>query len=285
VSIKLAGLTIVSIALSTVARADFSYTETMKGPAESTTKHYLKGQKMKTESANTGTIVDFDAQTVTLINNKDRTFTVTKFSEMVLKPGSVDVKADVKETGQRKVIAGYNCKEIVLNVEVDSPQTAKAGVKMQAEVSIWLSPDVPGSKELRAFYQKNAARFPWSALGGENSGMQKAMLDLQKKMMEMDGVPVLQTISMKPAGGSAPTMTPAQQAQMAQARVQMEAMAKQGGPQAAAAQQALARMGAMSGGAGGALMQIETESSGFSTGDVADSVFSIPAGFQKVERK
>jgi hypothetical protein len=156
---------------------------------------------------------------------------------------------------------------------------------MQAEVSIWLSPDVPGSKELRAFYQKNAARFPWSALGGDNTGMQKAMVDLQKKMTEMDGVPVLQTVTMKPAAGSMPTMTPAQQAQMAQARVQMEAMAKQGGPQAAAAQQALARMGAMTGGAGGALMQIETQSSGFSTGDVSDSVFSIPAGYQKVERK
>jgi hypothetical protein len=70
---------------------------------------------------------------------------------------------------------------------------------------------------------------------------------------------------------------------MAQARAQMEAMAKQGGPQAAAAQQALARMGAPSG--SGSLFEITTESGGFSTGSIPDSVFAIPAGFQKVERK
>ena len=70
---------------------------------------------------------------------------------------------------------------------------------------------------------------------------------------------------------------------MAQMRAQMEAMAKQGGPQAAAAQQALARMGAASG--GGSLFEITMESSDFSTGSIPDSVFAIPAGFQKVERK
>jgi hypothetical protein len=74
------------------------------------------------------------------------------------------------------------------------------------------------------------------------------------------------------------------QAGMAQARAQMEAMIKQGGPQAAAAQQALARMGGAAPG-GGALFEITMESSGFSASGIPDSVFAIPAGFQKVERK
>jgi len=288
VSIKLAVFTIASIALSSAARADFSYTETMKGGANTTTKHYLKGQKMKLETADGGTVLDFDAQTVTSYRNKEHTYSVTKFADLGLNREGVDVKAEIKETGERKVVSGLNCKEVVLNLEVDAAaQGAPAGMKMQAEIDIWYSPDVPGSKELHAFYQKNSSRFPWSALAGQNSNIQKAMVDLQRKMTEVDGVPVLETVKIKPAGGAGmPTMTPAQQAQMAQMRVQMEAMAKQGGPQGAAAQQALARMGAMPGaGSGGSLMEIQMESSGFSTGDVSDSVFAVPAGYKKVDDK
>jgi hypothetical protein len=289
VSIKLAVLTIAGVTLSTAARADFSYTETMKGGANTTTKHYLKGQKMKIETADGGTVMDFDAQTVTSYKSKDQTYSVTKFADLGLNRAGVEVKADVKETGERKVVSGLNCKEVVLNMEIDGPaQGAAAGMKMQAEIDIWYSPDVPGSRELHSFYQKNSSRFPWSALGGQNSNMQKAMVDLQRKMTEVDGVPVLETVKIKPATGGAgmPTLTPAQQAQMAQMRVQMEAMAKQGGPQGAAAQQALARMGAMPGaGSGGSLMEIQMESSGFSTGDVSDSIFSIPSGYKKVDDK
>jgi hypothetical protein len=70
------------------------------------------------------------------------------------------------------------------------------------------------------------------------------------------------------------------QAGMAQARAQMEAMVKQGGPGAAAAQQALARMGGAPA-AGGALMEVTMESSGFSTSSIPDSVFAIPTDFHK----
>lgn len=70
---------------------------------------------------------------------------------------------------------------------------------------------------------------------------------------------------------------------MAQARAQLEAMIKQGGPQAATAQQALARIGGLS--SGGSLFEMTIESSDFSTSGIPDSAFAIPAGFQKVERK
>ena len=93
----------------------------------------------------------------------------------------------------------------------------------------------------------------------------------------MNGVPVLQIVRMKPAGNS-PQMAQAQ-AGMAQAMAQLEAMRKQGGQQAAAAEAALARMGGMA--AGGSLLEITTESTNFSTSAIADSVFEIPAGYQK----
>jgi hypothetical protein len=69
---------------------------------------------------------------------------------------------------------------------------------------------------------------------------------------------------------------------MQQGMAQLQAMAQQGGPQGDAAKQALARMGALSG--SGALSETTIEASGFSTASIPDSVFAIPAGFQKTDR-
>jgi hypothetical protein len=168
-------------------------------------------------------------------------------------------------------------------MEVDSPQMAQTGMKMQMEIDTWRSSEVPGAQELKAFYQKNANNFPWAAMGGGGAGgMQKAMADVQRKMATAGGVPLLQIVKMKSAGGG--VQAAQMQAGMAQARAQMEAMIKQGGPQAAAAQQALARMGGAASG-GGSLFETTMESSDFSSSSIPDSVFAVPAGFQKVERK
>ena len=68
-----------------------------------TSKHYFKGQKMKTETGDTSTILDFDAQTITTVNNRQKTVTVRSFSDMGAARGDVNaVQIDVKETGQQK---------------------------------------------------------------------------------------------------------------------------------------------------------------------------------------
>ena len=237
-----------------------------------------------TDSGDTATVIDFDAQTISTVNKSQKTWSVMKFNEIAqrVKSADIDAKIDVKETGQKKVINGFNASETVMTMDVDSPQMSQAGMKMQMEIDMWRSSDVPGAQELRAFYQRNGANFPWTAMmGGGAGGTQKAMADIQRKVAASGGVTLLQTIKAKAAGGAqAAQMQPA----MAQARAQLEAMVKQGGPQAASAQQALARMGGASSG-GGSLFEMTMESSDFSTSGIPDSVFAIPAGFQKVERK
>jgi hypothetical protein len=118
-------------------------------------------------------------------------------------------------------------------------------------------------------------------------------------MAEMNGIPVLQVMKMKSAGGAAggagapamPQLTPDQQAKMKDAMARLQAMQAQGGPAAAAAQQAMARMGGLTAGAAspgagsGSLMEMTMESSDFSTGSIPDSTFAIPAGYQKVDAK
>jgi len=292
---KVACSLIFALGAALMAHADFRYTTTTRNPVDTeasqpyksaqgagsgaqTTKHYLKGQRMKVDNGDTATIVDFDAQTVTAIDNNRKTYTVTKFSDLGPLPQSdLEAKVDLKETGQRKTINGYNASEVAITMEIDSPQASQSGMKIQMEVDTWLSPDVPGSEELRAFFQKNQDRFPWTAMSvGANAGMQQAMDDVQRKMASMHGVPVLQAIRVKPIGNDA-QMAQLQQG-MQQARAQLEAMAKQDGPQAAAAQQALARMGGITSGSG-ALFEITRESSAFSTDAIPDSIFAIPAGY------
>jgi len=276
-----------TLAAGIVARADFSYSSTRKaasGAAEQTIKHYIKGQKMKDDHGDTATVIDFDAQTITSINQSQKTYSVKKFSDLgdAHAPSDVDIKVDVKKTGEVKTIAGFKANEVVFTMDVDNPQSQKAGRKILVEMDLWISKDVPGSSEMRAFYEKNGSRFPWSALmGSGNPGMQKAMVALQRQIASLDGVPVMQVIKVKAGGSSAEAAV--MQQRMAQARERLEDMIKQGGPQADAAKQALARMGSASPGSGN-LFETTMEFEGFSTAAIPDAVFAVPAGYQKADK-
>lgn len=282
------------------AHGDFSYTTTQKATGgqmaaiaagqNQNSKFYLKGQKMKTDTGDTAIILDFDAQTITTVNNRQKTVSVRKFSDMVAATSDLNAKIDVKETGQKKVINGYNASELVMTVQMDGPAEAQMG-KMQMEMDMWLSSDPPGVKELRSFYQKNMSRFPWAAMSdgaAGNASMQAAMAEMQRKMAEMNGVNVMQVMKMKAAGaGGAPAMPQMTPEQMAQMKAAMARLQAQGGPGAAQAQQAMARMQAIQGGPGaasGSLMEMTMESTDFSTNSIPDSVFAIPAGY-KVDQK
>ena len=276
-----------------MVRADFSYTQTTKsaggmmaGAAPILTKTYLKGQKMKIDSGDSIMIMDFDAQTMTHINTAQKTYTVSKFSDLgeTVSKSGMDINIDLKETGQRKTINGFNATEMVMTMEMDNPQARQQGMKMKMEMDIWVSPDVPGAGELRAFYQRNAGKFPWAAMTGAggrgNASMQKALADLRRKMAEVKGVPVLQVMKMGAAGNEAQMAQ--MQKGMEQARAQLEEMKKQGKlpPQM---EEQLKRMTAAS--PGSSMFETTMESSNFSSGSIPDSVFAVPAGYQQTERK
>jgi hypothetical protein len=224
---------------------------------------------------------------MTTINHTQKSYSVMKFSDLAatMKDMGADVQVDLKDTGQRKQISGFNCNQVILtmNMTMENPQAPSMKMQMQVEMEIWLSSDVPGASEARAFFQKNGEKM-FYAMGAGNPQMQKAMGAMQRKLASVGGVPVMQIMRGKMGGGGAPGMSDAQSQQMQQAMAQMEAMKKQGGPQAAAMEQAMARMGAARGamgGGGGSLFEMTMESSAFSASGVPDSVFEIPAGYTK----
>jgi hypothetical protein len=281
---KLTAILVLAVAGSVAARADFSYTMTMKNAggmmsaAGGSSDHtFLKGDKMRLDHGNTSTILDLSAQTVTQINHTQKTYTVAPFGQFAAAPGQadVDMKIDVQETGQHRTIGGFDCHQVVVTMDVDSPQMGQPGgaTKMHMTMDLWVSPDVPGYREMRAFYQRMATGPGWAALThGGGQGMQKAMAEIQRKMSGMNGVPVLQVMKMSMPGNSA------QAAQMAQARARLEAMKAQGGEQAKMADKILATM---PGGSGGNLIEMTIESSGFSTDTVPASQFAPPAEYRK----
>jgi hypothetical protein len=281
---KIVHLILIAMAGAGAVRADFSYTMTRKGAgAPDVTTTYFKGQKMMIDSSGTTIVLDFDAQTITTVAKSRKTYTVKKFSDVGQNAELGDVTADVKETGQKKNINGFDASELLMTVDVDNPAMQGRGMKMQMEMHIWISSGVPGADELRAFYKRNMGNFPWAAMMGSSQGgnpsMAKTMADLQRKLAQMNGVPVLEVMKSKMAGG--PSMTPDRQAQMDAARARLEAMAQQGGQAGAAAQQALARMGGASSGGG---FEITMESGNFSTAAVPASTFAIPAGYTQAEK-
>ena len=171
---KTASILIIMLCATATAYADFSYNmaqKTQGSPAAAAgpnlTRFVYKGQKMMTDRSAAATIVDFDAQTITNINKTQKTYSVMKFSEVGqgLKQTDIDAKIEVKETGQTKMINGFSASEMVMTMEVDNPQMSQAGMKMQMEIDIWRSSDVPGAREVKAFYQRNGPNFPWAAMG------------------------------------------------------------------------------------------------------------------------
>jgi hypothetical protein len=272
-------LSILLLLAAGFARADFSYTMTSKssmGGNPSVSKYYYKGNKMKTETSNSVMIMDFDAQTVTTINPQDKSYTVKTFAETNKEAATAtaDVHPDFKDTGEKKVINGFNATQLLLTMDVDA---GRGGQKAQMQMEMWISPDVPGVGELRGFYQRNMGKFPWASLGeGANPQMKAVTIEMYKKLAQMNGAAVLEVMHMKLGGAGAPD--PSADPRMAAARARLEEMAKQGGQQGEIAKQQLARMGAMGGGGG---MQITIEGSGFSPAPVAESVFTIPGDYKK----
>lgn len=291
---RLTMLVMAALAIAGAAQADFSYKVTRKtggmmapmanaGPQTST--YSFKGQKMKSDNGASATILDFDAQTITTINHAAKSYTVRGFGDATAGNNEMQAQVEVKDTGQKRVINGFNASEVIMTMIVDSQMG-----KTPMEVDIWVSSDVPGANQAHEFYQRNAAKFPWSSMAaGGNPSMQKAMADLQRKLTSLAGVPVEEVVRIKSLGGAGapamPQMSGAQSAQLAQARARLEALANSGGPAAAMAKQQLDRMPGGSapagGSASGAMIEITMDSTDFSSSSIDESVFAIPAGYTK----
>ena len=224
--------------LSLPAFADFSYQETSKltGGAmlrlmklvpgggrmsEPQVGHvYLKGNKLARVDQHGMNIVDIDAETITDVNIDKKQYSVITFAEMeqaleamrrklereMAKNKAKDQPAPevafnvkVQETGQKKIIEGFDTKEMQLLMEMAATDTQSSqSATMRFDTSMWVTPEVAGYEEVQQFYMRMAKKLNWaprmsglSAVMRSQPGMGEGLSKIAAEAQKIKGVPVL----------------------------------------------------------------------------------------------
>jgi len=194
----------------------------------------VKGNRFREEHADgTVQIIDLDGKRFINIDPKAKTYTILTFeqmkqqmlaaqerakAEMAKQPLGDKPKTNVKltpkiessETGATRNLLGLDTKELKIRIEMlmetDDPKAQGQQISSVMDTDSWIAPSVPGYDELKQFYVKMAKQMDWvpgAVMGGmANSNVQVSMAELKKNNAKIDGIPLLQTVSMS-LGGNA----------------------------------------------------------------------------------
>lgn len=280
-----------------------AFSKQAREPIRSTTA--VQGDRMVHRTSTQATVIDLASQTITNIDLQKRTYSVMTFDEMKQAmeqlqqkmkqndKAEMSFKVSVDNTGKTRQIAGFEAKEMVLRMEMESTDK-KSGQKgsMVITTDSWIAPSVPGYNEVRDFNRRMAEKLNWTPGGNmfmSNPDVAKGMAEVYKESAKLDGVPMLQTVTMGAGGQPGAAPPPPQQEQQQQQAERPSVGGALGG--------ALGRFGglgkknppkeepAASGNASapGSLLEMTMEMSDFSSNAVDASQFAVPAGFKKVE--
>jgi hypothetical protein len=180
-------------------------------PAEGTT--VVKGNRKATIGDTTGQIIDLSEEKVYDLDIKKKTYTVTTFEELrrrmreareqaqkeaakeegkkeeAQKPTKeFEVDFDVKDTGQKKQIAGYDARQTIVTITVrEKGRTLDESGGMVMTNDIWLGPKVPLLKEISDFdvkYWKQLQGPEALAMSAEQMAAMVAMFPMVTKATE-----------------------------------------------------------------------------------------------------
>lgn len=283
------------------------------------TTSYLEGSRMRADNVDdkgkptTSNLTDLDREVIINIDHKKKEYTemtFAQFKEMLAKmkekmagmqpqaSSGADVKMEfdlkVNRTGEKKTIAGFNTEKAVLIMEGRGEnKAAAAGAPARGGMVItssqWLAKDAPGRAEALAFYQKFAEKMglatgasgpmnQWQALAAFNPQLAKAVEKLAEEGRKLEGV-AMRTESVfeswtdpaaqPPAAGSSSQEMPASISGL------LGGLGKSMGSKP------------KEGSAPGRTVMFEAteEISEISTGSFGPELFSVPAGYKKVESK
>src|SRR5918993_1328102 len=214
----------------------------------------VKGDRKATMSDNNGQIVDLAEEKIYDVDLKKKEYKVTTFEEMrqrikeareqaekdareqaakeqeqqkekekqePVKEWEVDF--DAKETGQKKQIAGFDARQVIMTVtlrEKGKPIEESGGVVMTSDT--WFGPDIPALKELMAFnmryYQKLYGEQS-TVLAAEQMAMVMAMYPMLKQASDrlkqegnkLDGTPLATVTTFEAVKSKAQMAQPASQ--------------------------------------------------------------------------
>ena len=197
----------------------------------------VKGNRKITSNDTTGEIIDLSEEKIYKLDMKKKTYEVTTFEQLRQQMREAREKAqkqaaeqqgkeekqqdkgqpqkeyevdfNVKETGQKKQLAGYETREVIMTVTVrEKGKTLEDGGGLVMNVDSWLGPQIPALKEVAEFELKY-----WRQLQGPDAmGMspeQMAMVlamypafkqaadRLQKESPKLQGTPLASTTTVE----------------------------------------------------------------------------------------
>lgn len=191
----------------------------------------VSGNRKATFTDSTGRIVDLGEEKVYDLDMKKKTYVVTTFEELRRQMREAQDKAerdakkqegrekeeqptgkeveidfDLKETGQKKTIAGYDTREVVMTVTVrEKGRTLEEAGGLVMTTDAWLGPQIPALKELADFEQRY-----WKAIAPETAGVsaeqmaammalypmiKQAMDRMAKENVKLEGTPLATTMT------------------------------------------------------------------------------------------
>ncbi len=307
--------TITGGAIASMMKVVGVFSKQAREPIQSTIA--VKGDRMIHRSRSTATITDLAAQTITSVDFQKKTYSVMTFDQMKQMlddmsqkmkqndKGEIQFKVSANSTGNTRQISGFDTKEMVVKMEMegtDKQSGQKGGMLITSD--LWIAPAVSGYGEVRNFYKRMAEKLNWTPGGNmfmANPQVSQGMAEVYKEMAKLDGMPILQMITMggqgqpgaAPAGDQAQTSAPPQQQQQEKPSIGGALGGALGGhfglgrkkqkePENPPSGEAAANGNTQQQSAG-SLLEMKSEMSGFSSNPVDASQFAVPAGFKQVE--
>jgi hypothetical protein len=292
----------------------------------------LKGNRKMTSNEDTAELVDLTEEKVYQIDVKKKTYTVLTFAQMKQQmidamakakadaasaaqtpapkpdpaappappPQKPDVVIDFKlqESGQKKAINGFDCREVVATITVRQKDKPADDGSMVMTTSMWLTPTIAALKELEEFdrryaeklvipdAQEMARQIQMAPAVAAYPGLGDMMGKLEVEKVKMDGTTVLTSIRVEAVGNpdqaqaDKPKPAPAEQPKQSGVPTSLGGLLGGLGKKAAPKPDTTTTTTTTDSNKSGSLMSTNHELLSVST-SVADSDVSIPAGFKE----
>jgi hypothetical protein len=210
-----------------------------KGAREGVTSSIaVQGDRLSKMNDTSGQIIDLGEEKVYDLDLRKKQYTVTTFAELRRRMEEAQRKAeesarkanareakgdakerdpnqkemevdfDLKETGQKKTIHGFDTREVVMTITLrEKGKTLEQGGGMVLTDDMWLAPKIAAMKEIADFNQRYALRLQGPMMAGASAQdlaaamamypmMKQAVARMNTENVKMDGTPISSTVTM-----------------------------------------------------------------------------------------
>jgi hypothetical protein len=185
----------------------------------------IKGNRKMTTNEYTGEIIDLSEQKIYNLDLKKKTYEVMTFEEMLRRMRESQEKAakaakdntnakeekapsekqmefdfSLKESGQKRTINGYNCREVVMTITGhEKGKTLEEAGGMVITSHIWIGPSIAAVKEVADFDQRYAKALGQAFNLGDSAEQMTMAMAMYPGMKDMIGKMQVESVNMEGA--------------------------------------------------------------------------------------